>query len=70
MNEVGNTVVHAPSDHGLQIISPATTTITSSNTFIDLEDTSMLTEADSQDELNYEEKIDQELQNYSSFLEN
>jgi hypothetical protein len=32
MNESGNTVVHAPSDHGLQIISPARTTISSVNT--------------------------------------
>ena len=28
---MGTTVVHAPSNHGLQITSPATTTLTSSN---------------------------------------
>lgn len=28
---MGNTVVHAPSNHGLQITSPAATTLTSSN---------------------------------------
>ena len=43
MNDAGNTVVHAPSDHGLQIISPAAVTISSNsnnnnNMFLSVED--------------------------------
>jgi hypothetical protein len=48
MNEIGNTVVHAPSDHGLQIISPATTTISSSTTFLGIDEVDTL--ADLNDE--------------------
>lgn len=42
MNEVGNTVVHAPSNQGLQITTPAAVTLTSSTNFLELEDINTL----------------------------
>jgi len=66
MNEYGNTVVHAPSGHGLQITSPATTTVTSSNTFLDLDDATMLADIDTDAD---EETIEKNLRNLYSFLD-
>lgn len=61
MNEVGNKVVHAPSDHGIHIISAADTTISNANTFIDIEDndgyTSYLDISDNDDHESIQDKI-------------
>jgi hypothetical protein len=74
ISETGNTIVHAPSDSGLQIITPATTTISSSNTFLE-EDVDMLDDLDvnedyiKDDSDNYfERKVDEKLDQYYGFL--
>jgi hypothetical protein len=36
-NNYGNTVVHGPANHGIQIISPTTTTLTSGVSFLELQ---------------------------------
>ena len=44
LNELNNKVVHAPSDHGLHIVSAVDTTLSAqSNTFIDIEDNDVYT---------------------------
>lgn len=70
INEVGTTVVHAPSDHGLQITTPTATTMTSSNTFLDLEDTvEMNEESFSDDSLDLNTDIDTDIKQNYQFLE-
>lgn len=73
MNDFGNTVVHAPSNHGLQITSPASTTLTS-NTFLEMEDVNIL-KSDNINELELddsengiEKKTEQKLKQIYSFL--
>jgi hypothetical protein len=66
MNEFGNTVVHAPSDNGLSITTPART-IASSNTFIDLEDNDYLRDTEDKEIEDIERRIE-ERNNLYSFL--
>ena len=57
MNEFGNTVVHAPSDNGLHISTPARV-ISSPNIFIDIEDNDYLKDNDEAEVEDIERKIE------------
>lgn len=72
MSEFGNTAVHAPSNSGLQIVTPAAVTMTSSNTFLDIEDVNALTDdKDEEAELSALDKpIEEQLKHYYAFLDN
>jgi hypothetical protein len=67
MNQYGNTIVHAPSDNGLSITTPART-IGSSNTFLDIEDTDFLKDSEEMDIEEIERKIENERNTLYSFL--
>ena len=70
MNESGNTVVHAPSDSGLQIITPTSVTISSAPAFLDLEDDNVLLDVVSnlKEDIEDESSIDDTLNKFYSFL--
>jgi hypothetical protein len=70
MDGNGNTVVHAPSDSGLQITRPAAMTLMSGPSFLDIEDTTTLTEDSSEveEDVDFEQLVDNEMNSYYSFL--
>ena len=75
MNDMGNTVVHAPSNHGLQVTSPASTTLTTADlnanlkAFLETEESVEMEDASDSDETeDVEKRIEDGFKNYYSFL--
>lgn len=73
MDTTGNTVVHAPSNAGMHIFSPVTTTMSSvGGTFLDLEENDYLADllTEDIDEAVVDKKIEDKLKSYYAFLDN
>lgn len=74
MSEQGDRIVHAPSGSSLEIVKPATYTISSMSNFLEFENKDSLNEDNEDSKLTKDfdgylkEKVDDQYQKYYSFL--